>query len=51
MDSSDIARNSTVFPNSGLSEKDSFNESGAPLIMVVGVGGGGDNAVNHMYTQ
>lgn len=51
--SEDIARNSTVFPETAakLSEKDSFNASGVPLIKVVGVGGGGDNAVNHMYKQ
>lgn len=29
----------------------SFNENGKPIIKVIGVGGGGDNAVNHMYRQ
>lgn len=29
----------------------SFNENGSAIIKVVGVGGGGDNAVNYMYLQ
>ena len=28
-----------------------FNENGKPLIMVIGVGGGGGNAVSHMFDQ
>ncbi len=51
MNCSDIAKNSTVFPSSQFTEKESFNENGTPIIKVVGVGGGGDNAVNHMYKQ
>lgn len=49
--SEDIAKNSTIFPAAEYSEKDSFNVNGAPIIKVVGVGGGGNNAVNHMYKQ
>ncbi|MDD5870263.1 MAG: cell division protein FtsZ [Bacteroidales bacterium] len=51
--SQNIAEQSTVFPpieNEGGTYV-SFNEAGKPLIMVIGVGGGGGNAVSHMYDQ
>lgn len=52
MNSDEIARNSTVFPESDMPAiNNSFNENGKPIIKVIGVGGGGDNAVNHMYRQ
>ena len=52
-DSYNIAQKSTVFPpeNNEKGKFVSFNASGKPIIKVVGVGGGGDNAVTHMYEQ
>lgn len=50
MSSEDIAKNSTVFPTDER-QVSSFNENGSPIIKVVGVGGGGNNAVNYMYSQ
>lgn len=49
----DIANDNRVFQPEGqpVVDKNSFNESGRPLIKVIGVGGGGNNAVNHMYAQ
>lgn len=49
--SEDIAKNSTIFPSEENADQGGFNENGTPIIKVVGVGGGGDNAVNHMYNQ
>ncbi|MGM9841579.1 MAG: cell division protein FtsZ [Candidatus Limisoma sp.] len=51
--SQNIAEKSTVFPpieNEGGTYV-AFNENGKPLIMVIGVGGGGGNAVSHMFDQ
>ena len=52
-DSYNIAQKSTVFPpvDEEKGKFVSFNASGKPIIKVVGVGGGGDNAVTHMYEQ
>lgn len=50
-DGYDIAQSSTVFPPEQESKVVSFNENGTPIIKVVGVGGGGDNAVDHMFEQ
>ena len=51
MPEQDIANNSTIFPDAIKTSKDSFNANGSPLIKVIGVGGGGNNAVNHMFGQ
>ena len=49
MNSDEIAKNSTVFPESDMPAiNNSFNENGKPIIKVIGVGGGGNNAVNRM---
>ena len=50
MCSEDIANNSTIFPADDR-QVSSFNENGSAIIKVVGVGGGGNNAVNYMYQQ
>ena len=48
MDINNIANNSSVFPPEQRKSV-SFNENGNPIIKVIGVGGGGNNAVNYMY--
>ena len=50
MSSEDIATKSTIFPTDER-QVSSFNENGSAIIKVVGVGGGGNNAVNYMYKQ
>lgn len=51
--SQNIAEQSTVFPpiKKEGGTYVAFNENGKPLIMVIGVGGGGGNAVSHMFDQ
>lgn len=52
MDSDNIANNSELFPSSPDDRHlTSFNEKNAPIIKIIGVGGGGNNAVNHMYAD
>ena len=50
MSGEDIATKSTIFPTDER-QVSSFNENGSAIIKVVGVGGGGNNAVNYMYKQ
>ena len=50
--SEDIVNKSTVFPDcKGEKFNGSFNANGAPVIKIIGVGGGGGSAVNHMYEE
>lgn len=51
MDSESIAKNSTIFPGETDDKVTSFNDRNAPIIKIIGVGGGGNNAVNHMLAD